>query len=234
MALAAGILAALIQAQRTGEGVEVNTSLFNAGLWTLGPDIAYASLTGENPPRRGTTSMAAGPLGSRYRTVDGRVIVFSMTNEPRYWPRACRAMGLEHLIEDHPDAQERLANGPALRDLFAEVVAKLTGNEVADRLRAEDCVYAFINSPVDALADPAALANGYLVAHPTNQMLRLPAIPAQFDDEMPTMRRGGPDLGEHSTEILRELDYTDDRIKELIAEGTIGPMEHSGAARAGH
>jgi crotonobetainyl-CoA:carnitine CoA-transferase CaiB-like acyl-CoA transferase len=224
IALAAGILAALIQVGRTGKGVEVNTSLFNAGLWTLGPDIAYASLTGKNPQRRAPGEMGAGPLGSRYRTADGRVVAFVMTNEPRYWPRACRAMGLDHLIEEYPDPEERLACGPVLRERFAEIVTKLTADEIAGRLRAEDCVFAFINSPVDALNDPAALANGYLLSHPTNPALRLPAIPAQFDDQLPAMRRGGPDLGEHSDEILRELGYTGERINELIAEGTIGPI----------
>jgi crotonobetainyl-CoA:carnitine CoA-transferase CaiB-like acyl-CoA transferase len=224
MALTAGILAGLHQARRTGKGVEVDTSLLNAGMWTLGPDIAYASLTGENPQRRTAAGPASGPLGSRYRTLDGRTVVFSMTNEPRYWPRACRAMGLDHLIEEHPDAEERRAIGPQLRERFDAVVSALTAEEVADRLRREDCIYAFVNGPLDVLADAQALANGYLVAHPTNPSLRLPAVPAQFDHAAPTMRRGGPAIGEHSEEILLELGYTEERVRQLLADGTIGPI----------
>ncbi len=46
MFLAGGVCAALVHAQRTGEGVLVDTSLLNGANWTLGPDLAYASMTG--------------------------------------------------------------------------------------------------------------------------------------------------------------------------------------------
>jgi len=221
IALAAGILAAIIQAQRTGKGVEVNSSLFNGGLWTLGPDIAYAALTGENPQRR-ATGLAAGPLAARYRTADGRTLQLSMTNEERYWPRACRALGLEELIEGFPDRDARQPQADQLRGRFAKVIGALTADQVTEHLRQEDCVYALINTPVDVLDDPQAIANGYLVVHPSKAALRLPAVPAQFDDQLPSMVRGGPELGEHSAEVLRELGYTDARIEELVAEGTLG------------
>lgn len=223
VALAAGILAAVIQAQRSGRGVEVNASLFNGGLWTLGPDIPNASLTGENPPRRGPTRTAPGPLGSRYWTADGRLVVFSMTNELRYWPRVCKALGLECLLDEYPEQEDRLAAGSLLRERFAQVVATFSAEELADRMRHEDCIYAFISSPLDTLSDPAALANGYFLSHPVKTGLRLAAVPVQFDEELPASRRCGPDLGEHSHEILRQLGYTADRIEALVAERTIGP-----------
>jgi crotonobetainyl-CoA:carnitine CoA-transferase CaiB-like acyl-CoA transferase len=229
LALAAGILAAVIQAGRTGKGVEVNTSLLNSGMWTLGPDIAYASLMGENPARS-TGPRAGGPLSSLYMTSDGRLISFSMTNEGRYWPRACQALGLDHLIYEYPDQEERFAKATELRQVFAAVVAGLTSDEVESRMKGQECVYAFINSPVDVLADRQAHANGYLLSHPDKPGLRLPAIPAQFDDEMAEMTRLGPTLGEHSEEILRELGYSDERINELAAEGTIGPAPAAAVA----
>jgi crotonobetainyl-CoA:carnitine CoA-transferase CaiB-like acyl-CoA transferase len=221
IALAAGVLAAVIQAGRTGKGVEVNTSLLNSGMWTLGPDIAYASLMKENPGRS-TGARVGGPLGSPYLTSDGRLISFSMTNEPRYWPRACRALGLDDLIDSYPDQEERFAKATELQRMFAEVVGSLTAEEVERRMQSQECVYAFINSPVDVLTDRQALANGYLLSHPDKPEMRLPAAPAQFDDEVPEMTRLGPALGEHSEEILSELGYSEERIHELTVEGTIG------------
>jgi crotonobetainyl-CoA:carnitine CoA-transferase CaiB-like acyl-CoA transferase len=44
-----------------------------------------------------------------------------------------------------------------------------------------------------------------LLSHPDRPELKLPAIPAQFDGNLPEMTRLGPELGEHSEEILREL-----------------------------
>ena len=47
MFLAGGICAALVHALRTGEGTVVDTSLLNSAMWTLGPDMAYSSITGQ-------------------------------------------------------------------------------------------------------------------------------------------------------------------------------------------
>jgi len=54
--------------------------------------------------------------------------------------------------------------------------------------------------------------------------LRLAAAPAQFDDELPAMRRGGPVPGEHTVEVLQELGYGDDEIDALFGDAVIdGP-----------
>src|SRR5262245_8163455 len=131
IALAAGILAGLLHARATGSGVEVNASLFGAGMWTLGPDITLSSITGEVPARGrsanpsagagagggvvagtagGVAAPVAGPLSGAYRTADGRQLALSMTNERRYWPRACAALGLEDLVEKYTDPAERSAH----------------------------------------------------------------------------------------------------------------------------
>jgi len=229
IALAAGILAALFHAKRSDKGVEVNASLFGMGMWTVAPDIALTSLTGEVPARRpapaGGSDMPPGTaLSARYTTADGRTLAFSMTNEERYWPRACRALGLDDLIEKYADPAERHAKTDDLRDRFALAVAGMTTEHVVERLRNEDCVFGFINSPLDVLSDQQAEANGYLLTHPELPSLKLPAVPAQFDDSLPRIVRGAPALGEHSQEIVRELGYSPDSIAALVADGVIGAM----------
>jgi crotonobetainyl-CoA:carnitine CoA-transferase CaiB-like acyl-CoA transferase len=54
--------------------------------------------------------------------------------------------------------------------------------------------------------------------HPT---LRLAAAPAQFDDRLPAHDRPAPGLGEHSSEILTELGYTNGQITELADAGAV-------------
>jgi crotonobetainyl-CoA:carnitine CoA-transferase CaiB-like acyl-CoA transferase len=229
IALAAGILAALFHAKRTGTGVEVNGSLFGMGMWTVAPDIALTSLTGQVPERRpapcGDSSMPRGaPLSSRYVTADGRPLALSMTNEARYWPRVCKALGLDDLIDMYADPAERRARVDELLDRFALAVGAMTAEQAVERLRAEDCVFGFINSPLDVLSDAQAQANGYLLAHPQLPSLKLPAVPAQFDDSLPRIVRGAPSLGEHSEEIVRELGYSPESIRDLVADGVIGAI----------
>ena len=65
------------------------------------------------------------------------------------------------------------------------------------------------------------VGNGYLMAHPTHPPLRLSAAPAQFDDELPGIRRPGPELGEHSREILAELGYAAEQIDVLVKDGVV-------------
>ena len=71
------------------------------------------------------------------------------------------------------------------------------------------------------LHDQAVIDNGYLMAHPVRADLRLSAAPAQFDDELPSIRRPGPAIGEHSREILSELGYSREQIDALAESGAI-------------
>jgi len=101
------------------------------------------------------------------------------------------------------------------------VIGGLTLAELEVRLRGEDCIYSFYQSPPEVLADPAVVDNGYLMPHPGHAALRLSAAPAQFDDELPTVRRAGPRLGEHSREVLGELGYHPDQVDALVDDGVI-------------
>lgn len=219
MFLAAGICAALVGVARTGKGVVVDTSLLAGAMWTLAPDMAYSSIAGHEPPRAAPDPAARSPLVGPHRTADGRWVSLSMLDEDRYWAPTCRALALEHLIEKFPDAASRSAHRPSLYEEIDTAISQRTHDELDAALRREQCIFSFFASPPEVLADEASLANGYAPRHPSHPSLRLVAAPAQFDDELPRVRRAAPAIGEHTREILADLGYSADEVDRLVGEG---------------
>jgi crotonobetainyl-CoA:carnitine CoA-transferase CaiB-like acyl-CoA transferase len=216
---AGGICAALVHAVRTGRGVVVDTALLNGATWTLGPDMAYASLGGTTLPM--SSGAVRSPFTQTYRTADGRFVTLMMIDESRYWAQACRALGVEDLIESHPDPGTRRADWAPLTERVRMVIGGIGRDELESRLRAEGCIYSFFQSPPEVLRDPAVIENQYVMPHPTEPRLRLSAAPAQFDDELPSIRRPGPRKGEHTRDILGEIGYRGDEIESMIGAGIV-------------
>jgi crotonobetainyl-CoA:carnitine CoA-transferase CaiB-like acyl-CoA transferase len=138
---AGGICAALVHAIRTGKGIVIDTSLLNGATWTLGPDMAYASLGGTTLPM--PSAAVRSPVTQTYRTADSRFVTLMMIDEGRYWSQACRALGVEDLIDSHPDTASRRADWAPLTDRLRGVIGGMNRDELELRLRAEDCIYSF-------------------------------------------------------------------------------------------
>jgi crotonobetainyl-CoA:carnitine CoA-transferase CaiB-like acyl-CoA transferase len=210
--LAGGICAALVRAARTGQGSLVDASLLGSAVWTLGPDLAYASLTGEELP----IDTIRSPLTLTYRTADGYFVMLMMINEARYWAAATEALGLAGVGQRYADPGARQAAWADLAEPFAAAISKLTRDEIKDRLGERGCIFSFFARPQEVLADPAAEANGYLMDHPEYPGLKMAAPPVQFDGQRAEIRRGAPRIGEHSAEVLAEIGYSPGEIAELI------------------
>jgi crotonobetainyl-CoA:carnitine CoA-transferase CaiB-like acyl-CoA transferase len=220
MFLAAGVCAALVHVARTGHGIVVDTSLLSGAMWTLAPDIAYASIGGQDPPRARPDPALRSPLVSQHRTSDGRWLSLGMLDEDRYWDATCRALGLPALVELRVP-ESRAARRQEVFAQFRAVIGTRTRDDLDAALRTEGCIFSFLASPPEVLVDPAVTANGYAPKHPEHPTLRLSAAPAQFDDELPAIRRRAPAVGEHSREILAELGYPTDEIERFLSEGAV-------------
>jgi len=224
MFLAGGICAGLVQTLRSGKGCVVDVSLLNSAMWTLGPDMAYSSITGNEMPRANLAAGMMSPLVGIHRTKDSRWLMLSMLDEERYWAPTCRALELPELIDRYRTSDDRRPHWPEFVPMFAAQIAAVTRAVLEPRLRAEGCIFSFFASPPEVLADQAVIDNGYAMADPVHPHLRLVAAPVQFDDQLPAVRRAAPTQGEHTVEVLAELGYTDDEVTALFAEGTIdGP-----------
>ncbi|MDG2029171.1 MAG: CoA transferase [Acidimicrobiales bacterium] len=223
MALAFGIAGALLRRHRTGKGSVVDVSLLATAMWTLSSDL-LAALNGAEVRRGEGRGSFPNPLVGTYRTADGRHVSLVFLQSDRYWADFCRALGCEHLIDDQRfvDHGSRAENGDACVAALDAEFGKRSFADVVAALATIDAPWAPVQSVEELVDDPQVLANGYVgdVELDGGETYRLPAVPVQFDEQPPELRRA-PEHGEHTEAVLLELGHDWDRIIELKTAGVI-------------
>jgi formyl-CoA transferase len=222
VALAAGIMIALWQRQRTGRGSKVASSLFANGIWANANAI-QAALLGGPLPKRPPPDRPRSALASVYQTQDGRWFQLTLVREDRDWPGLCRALAREDLLGDarFADTARRRGNAEALAAILRNVFA---GRDFADwqgRLKANNLAFAAISRADDFGDDEQAVAAGILVATANPEMPRTIAAPFTISGVDPSPAGPGPALGAHSSEVLREAGIHLDEIAALTAAGAV-------------
>lgn len=197
----AGVLMALVQRQRTGRGDHVEVAMLDSLLAAtpniIGPVIAERREP--NPKEQRTTGGAA--FYRLYDTLDGRQLALA-GQEPKLIERVLTALGRPDLIElctRGPGAHQRPAV-EALRAFFSSRSLQ----ESLDWLAALDVCYAPVNTLLEATLDPQVAARGLLLDDEHGRRHLAPPIRFAAEPSEPRLRE--PQLGEHTAEILAELD----------------------------
>ena len=224
-----GILAALTHARTTGIGQKVDTSLLGGQLRLMGWTLTTTMWRGTNPvtgqARMVGTEKRPG-MSASFEDRDGKPFVFQLAG-PK-WQIAMQALGFHEELE-----AIGLGNlGPAVvsEDKRTEMLAKLNECFARDSrdfwvetLRNADIVAAPINTLLEAAQDPDVLANGYIseIEYPEHgKTAKVHGTPWKFS-ETPAQIGIAPKLGEHNTELLGQLGYSDKDIEALTADGVI-------------
>lgn len=219
---ALGVLAALLERERTGEGALVDVSLYETAVGYIGYHLAGYLADGTVPRGEGTRFPMVAPY-EVFPTADGELMIAG--GNDRLFRSLCEVVGLPDLVQDprfrtNPD---RVRNRDALGALLEERLA--TDGAVAwrERLSAAGVPAAPVADIADVANAPQTEALGILqrLDHPRIDGLTLAALPLSLDGERALHRCAPPDVGEHSAEILREHGYTDTEIAALAAEGVI-------------
>jgi formyl-CoA transferase len=217
-----GVLAALLQRARTGQGSTVQVSLFDSLAEWLGQPAYYTQYSGGQPERTGTHHPTIAPYGP-FRCRDGVCVVVAVQNE-REWTAFCTSfLGDPELAED-----PRFTGNPARvrhRDELHEIVGRAAGRlSSADALACLDAIgiaNARQNTVHDLLEHPAMTQRDRWrdFGSPVG-MLSGPVSPISLSGVEPRME-AVPAIGEHTDAILGELGYLPAERDELRSRGVI-------------
>jgi len=227
LATASGILAALLERNRTGRGRVVETSLLRTGMYCLGWDLNIQLEFGKlrAPVARTETET---PLMNSYRASDGKWFWLIGLEADRHFPGLLRALGREEIAREERfrDARSRRHNRVALIALLDSFFATRPLADWAARFDAEDVWWAPVQSPAEVIADPQAEAAGAFVEVTTNRGETMRAIAGPVGSEAPARVLGPvPTLGAHTEEVLREAGLSDAAIDELRNAGAMANAE---------
>lgn len=224
-AIAGAIAMALFRRERTGQGGVVDVSLLNAGMWTMGPDLA-ASAVGVSEIPRTDRREAPNPIVNSYRTADDRWLNLVCLQSDRFWPELCELVGRTDLAQDERfgNAAQRFANRAACVAELDKVFGSRTLAEWKQLLAGFSGVWSAAATFDEVCESPQVADNGYLptVTGTDDRPFRLVAPPYQFD-ETPNVPVGpAPELGQHTEEILLEYGLDWDAINSLRDDGALG------------
>ncbi len=221
--LAGGVAAALFKRERTGESTVVDVSLLGAAVWTLSNDLVPTAILGVEPPRHVAGKSLSSVLVGSFRTADERWISLNMLDPDRHWEPTMRALGLEELLDnpEYATAAQRQALAPELHPILVERIASLPLAELKERLSAQDTIFSSIASPLEVINDVQVIANGYMPNYPGHPTARLSSSPMQFDGQGLEIRRGAPEVGEHTDEVFHELGFDDAEVARLRESGAL-------------
>lgn len=219
----AAVNAALIEAQRTGKGRLVDVSLLRAGLFTIATDFSiqlFFDRIASTRPR----SEPYVPTTNFFRTADDHWFCLVARVGDVDVPKIARAFGVEDILTDERfrDGRSRHKNSAELTAIFDAACARLTRDELAARMDAEELAWAPCQTLAEVAADPQVIASGAIVEAPSKipgETYRSPAGPVRFVGVPDTPKGRPPEMGEHTREVLAAIGYSAAEIDAMIAAG---------------
>jgi crotonobetainyl-CoA:carnitine CoA-transferase CaiB-like acyl-CoA transferase len=218
--LAGAVAMALYAREKTGKGQEVHVPMLETMAAFNLVDHLWHGVLAEPEKGLGYPRMFT-PWRRPYATRDGHVCLLATTD--RQWRGLFAAIGRADLADNprYATIAGRTAHIDELYRLVAECVARLTTAECRARLDAHDVPSGGVNDLPGLLADPYLRETGFFVAqeHPSEGPTVTIAIPTSFSATPGSLRLPAPRLGEHTAEVLRELDYSAEQITEICRMG---------------
>ncbi len=224
---AIGALGALIQRGITGQGMEVQSALYENNVFLMGQHMLQYAMTGRHPQ----------PMPARdnpwavydvFTVKDGEQIFLAAVSDPQ-WFTFCDALQLPDLKAD-PDLatnNQRVLRRTELLATLRERLATRSAAELAAAMESAGLPFAPIRRPEDLLNDEHLLATGGLAdvtlpdGERAGEQVKTTLFPITLAGSRLGVRLQPPRLGEHSRELLATAGYATTEIDDLLARGVV-------------
>jgi crotonobetainyl-CoA:carnitine CoA-transferase CaiB-like acyl-CoA transferase len=220
--LAEGILAALLERERSGRGQWVHISLleamvrmldFQASRWLIGKEI---------PPQAGNDHPTGIPTGV-FRTADSHINIAASGQQ--MFRRLCEAVGAEPLIDDprFKTPPDRSKNRAALTEELEKALVARPSQEWVDTLNAAGVPCGPILNVKEVFEDPQIrhLGLATTITHPRLGQLEVQRVSVTLSRTPGSVRTPTAERGEHTDQILRELGYSSEEAAALRRDGVV-------------
>jgi crotonobetainyl-CoA:carnitine CoA-transferase CaiB-like acyl-CoA transferase len=197
-----GILAAIVERARTGQGGLIDTSLFETSCGWMGIPLADFLASGELPKRTGSGVGMIVPY-QVFATSDSYLMVAAGNDS--LFQRLCAALTRPDLAADPRFTKnaDRVTNRPALIGALAETFAAQPAAHWMTALQAVGVPCGPVQTLDQVVSHPQTEALGILQTAPDASM-RTIGLPLSFNGLRPQWERAAPGLGEHNQEVLNE------------------------------
>ncbi len=206
---ATGVLAALINREKTGKGQKVDTSLYEAGIIHTYWQSAIAGATGSSPGPLGSAHPLTAPYQA-FKTKD-KWITIGASNQ-NSWMNLIKALKREDLNKDERfcDNKNRMKNLNALVEILNTELTKKTSREWLAIFDKEGLPCGPINSILDMHIDSQTIHRKMIIDVENKKAGKSKAIgmPIKFSNTNNEKFIGSPTLGEHTNQILEEFGFS--------------------------
>ncbi len=217
MLSAAGVCAALVQREKTGQGQLVDISLLDSCLATMAYEFTYYFCGGGLPLRTGNSHFSLHPYNA-YNTQDGWLTVGPS------WPRLARVLGLEWMIDDPRFAtlDARVKHRAEFDRIVQEKLTEIPADDWLELMHEEDIAAAPVNTIDKAAEDPQIQHRKMVVEleHSLGGKIKMVGNPVKMPDCIDDKDYlAPPTLGQHNDEILGGLlGYSPRKIERILEE----------------
>ena len=220
MALSSAVGMALYHREKTGRGQAIEIPMFETMTQFVMGDHLYGR-TFEPPLGPAGYTRMLNPERRPYRTSDGYLGV--LVYNDKHWRRFFQRLGRTDMADDprYTSIAGRTENIVFLYRFLAETFLTRSTAEWVSLLAEADIPAAALVTPDELVDDPHMRAIDFfkVVEHPSEGPIRVMGVPQTWSESQPAITRHAPRIGEHTVEILKELDFDESAIDGLLSAG---------------